>query len=186
MDKNSLEHVINAVISKEGGFVNHSADKGGATKFGITQRTLSKYLEKVVTVEEIKALDIQTAKDIYELRYYRAPKIDRLPEPLQPFLFDCAVNHGPRRAIKFLQQVCNDAEYGSLAVDGLMGPKTKAQANACFETLGGWMLLALIEERLMFYSSIAQMDPSQNVFLSGWFNRAKSFLNDVNVIGVPA
>lgn len=174
-----IDIMIDDVLSKEGDFVNHPADKGGPTKFGITQRTLSKYLEKVVTVEDVKALDVKTAKDIYELRYYRMPKIDKLPDTIQQFVFDCAVNHGPRRAIKFVQEVCNDAGYGPLVVDGLMGPKTKAQANACSEELGIWMLVALVEERQIFYTNIVANNPSQSVFLEGWLNRARSFLPSV-------
>lgn len=172
----SIDEMLNDVIAKEGGYVNHPNDKGGATKYGITQKTLSKYLEKAVTIEEVKALDIETAKDIYELRYYRSPKIDRLPSKIQPFVLDCAVNHGPRRAIKFVQHVCNDAGFGPLTVDGLMGPKTKMKAGECLEALNHWMLLALIEERQAFYGLIVQNNPSQEVFLKGWMNRARSFL----------
>ena len=174
-----VSKLIDDVLSKEGGFVNHPADKGGPTNFGITQATLSKYLEKVVTVEEVRALDVETARHIYELRYYRAPKIDRLPEALQHFAFDCAVNHGPRRAIKFIQEVCNDAGYGPLVVDGLMGPKTRVQAGACLEELGDWMMVALVEERQMFYANIVANNPDQSVFLVGWLNRARSFLPHV-------
>lgn len=172
----SIDDMIVDVLSKEGGFVNHPADKGGPTNFGITQKTLSRYLERVVTVDEVQAMDIQTAKDIYELRYYRMPKIDRLPPGIQHFVFDCAVNHGPRRAIKFVQEICNDAGYGPLSVDGLMGPKSKAQAYACYEELKDWMLVALIDERQMFYANIVANNPSQSVFLVGWLNRARSFL----------
>lgn len=171
-----IRELIDDVLTKEGGFVNHPADKGGATNFGITQRTLSKYLERSVSVEEVRAMDIETARDIYELRYYRAPKIDRLPPAIQHFVFDCAVNHGPRRAIKFVQEICNDVGYGPLTADGLMGPKTKAQALACFEELGQWMIVALVEERQMFYANIVANHPDQSVFLVGWLNRARSFL----------
>ena len=171
-----LEKMIDEVLSKEGGYVNHPADKGGPTKFGITQHTLSRYLERMVTVDEVKALDLATARDIYELRYYRQPRIQLLPELIQPFLFDSAVNHGPRRAIRFMQAVCNAAGFGPLAVDGLIGPKTKSQAEACAEQLGDWMLVALVEERQMFYASIVESNPSQSVFLLGWLQRARSFL----------
>jgi lysozyme family protein len=171
--------MLDDVIAKEGGYVNHPADRGGPTNFGITQKTLSKYLETVVTAETVKALDVETARDIYELHYYRAPRIDRLPPQIQPFLFDCAVNHGPRRAIKFLQEVCNEAGYGPLTIDGLMGPKTKAQAYACCEELGEWMIVALVEERQMFYVEIVDRNASQSVFLKGWLARARSFLPNV-------
>ena len=174
-----IEAMIDDVISKEGGYVNHPADKGGATKYGITQKTLSRYLETAVTIDMVKGLDLETARDIYELKYYRAPRIDRLPQDLQPFLFDCAVNHGPRRAIKFLQNVCNEAGFGPLSVDGLMGPKTKEQARACLEELGQWMIVALVEERQMFYVDIVERNESQEVFLKGWLARARSFLPQV-------
>ena len=176
-----VETMINQILVKEGGYVNHPADRGGPTNFGITQKTLSRYLEVAVTAEMVKALDVETARDIYELNYYRVPRIDKLPPPIQPFLFDSAVNHGPRRAIKFLQEVCNDAGYGPLVVDGLMGPKSKAQAYACLQELGDWMLVALVEERQMFYADIVTNDASQNVFLKGWLARARSFLPDYRV-----
>ncbi|MGB1111365.1 MAG: glycoside hydrolase family 108 protein, partial [Gammaproteobacteria bacterium] len=163
----------------EGGFVNHPDDKGGPTNMGITQATLSRYLERAVTVEEVRQLDIQTARDIYELRYYRMPKIDKLPEDIQHFVFDCAVNHGPRRAIKFVQTVCSESGFGPLVADGLMGPITKAKAEKCHAELGQWMILALIEERRMFYFKIVERNESQRVFLNGWLSRADSFLSQL-------
>ncbi len=174
-----VNQLIDEVLVKEGGFVNHSTDKGGPTNFGITQSTLSRYLERVVTIEEVKTLDIQTARDIYELRYYRNPRIDKLPEPIQHFTFDCAVNHGPRRAIKFIQNVCSEAGFGPLTADGLMGPKTKANADACLVSMGNWMLTALVEERRMFYLKIVENRSSQKVFLKGWLNRANHFLPEI-------
>lgn len=176
----SIKEMINDVLSKEGGYVNHPADKGGPTRFGITQATLSRFLERVATVEDVKNLDIETARDIYELRYYHQPRIDKLPEGIQPFVFDCAVNHGPRRAIQFVQTVCNEANFGPLAIDGQMGPKTKAVADACYEKMGVWMIMALVEERRMFYQSIVANNESQRVFLRGWLARANSFLPQVS------
>jgi lysozyme family protein len=175
----NVQQLIDDVLAKEGGFVDHPFDKGGPTNFGITQATLSKFLERAATVDEVKQLDVQTARDIYELRYYRTPRIDKLPELIQSFVFDCAVNHGPRRAIKFVQEVCNDAGFGPLTADGLMGPKTKAVAEACCASLQDWMLVALVEERQMFYVNIVSNHPDQSVFLKGWFARAKSFLPNV-------
>ncbi|MBI5329333.1 MAG: hypothetical protein HZB71_01860 [Betaproteobacteria bacterium] len=171
-----LNAMLTDVLKKEGGYVNNPADRGGPTKFGITQATLSKFLERAVSVDEVKNLDIGTARDIYELRYYRQPRIDKLPQAIQPFVFDCAVNHGPRRAIQFVQQVCNEAGLGPLASDGQMGPKTKAVADACYEMMGEWMVAALVEERRMFYLAIVDHDPSQKTFIKGWLARANSFL----------
>jgi lysozyme family protein len=176
-----VSRLINEVLEKEGGYVDHPYDRGGPTKYGITQATLSKFLERVATVEDVKMLDVDTARDIYELRYYRMPRIDRLPGAIQAFTFDSAVNHGPRRAIKFVQEVCNDVGFGSLTSDGLMGPKTKAMVDACYENMKEWMLVSLVEERQMFYINIVSRDETQKVFLNGWLNRARSFLPEDDV-----
>jgi lysozyme family protein len=169
--------MIDQVLAKEGGYVDHPADRGGPTNLGITQATLSRFLERAASVEEVRNLDPETARDIYELRYYRGPRIDKLPDAIQPFVFDCAVNHGPRRAIRFVQSVCNDAGFGPLVVDGLMGPKTKLTAHNALSAMGAdWMLTALVEERQMFYINIVANNESQRDFLKGWLSRARSFL----------
>jgi lysozyme family protein len=49
----NIRRLINDVLAKEGGYVDHPADKGGPTNFGITQATLSRYLERVVTPDEV-------------------------------------------------------------------------------------------------------------------------------------
>ncbi|WP_158657982.1 glycoside hydrolase family 108 protein [Agarilytica rhodophyticola] len=171
-----VNRLIDDVLSKEGGFVDHPSDKGGATNFGITRQTLAKYLSEKVTVDDVKNLDIKTARDIYEYNYYLSPGIDRLPECIQPFVFDSAVNHGPRQAIKFLQNACNSAGFGALINDGIIGAKTVERSAACFNSLGNWMLVELVAERQIFYANIVYRDSGQSVFMVGWMRRAMSFL----------
>ena len=36
-----IDAMITDVIRREGGYVNHPADKGGPTKYGITHKTLT-------------------------------------------------------------------------------------------------------------------------------------------------
>ena len=175
----TINDMLADILSKEGGFVNHPDDKGGATNFGITHKTLSGYLNKTVSVDDVKSLKIETAKEIYKKQYYQQPKIDRLPTELQPFLFDAAVNHGSRRAIKFLQNVCNQYNFGPIDSDGLVGPNTCKKATACYTALNDWMMVALVEERQKFYVDIVDRNPRQSVFLKGWFHRAKSFMPDI-------
>ncbi|MGI9493398.1 MAG: putative peptidoglycan-binding domain-containing protein, partial [Geminicoccaceae bacterium] len=103
------------------------------------------------------------------------PRIDAAPADIRAFLFDSAVNHGPRRAVRFLQQVCNEAGFGPLSVDGLFGPASRQQADAASDEMGTWLLAALTEERRMFYRLIVERDPSQRVFLNGWMNRLAEF-----------
>jgi len=170
----SVDKLLEEVLRREGGYVNHKADKGGPTNFGITQATLSDYLGRAVSVDEVKNLDRELAKEIYVARYLAGPRIDTLPEDLQPQIFDIAVNSGPKKAIKMLQQVLNLA--GFLAdIDGVLGPKTRKLATEAYEAMGPLLINAIVEYREHFYRSIVAKNPSQAVFLRGWLARAREF-----------
>jgi lysozyme family protein len=171
----AVDRMIDDVIRREGGYVDQRADRGGPTKFGITQATLSRHLGHSAEVEEVRQLSPECARQIYLQDYYERPGIDRLPERIQPFVFDSAVNHGPARAIRFLQQVCNAAGFGMLRVDGICGPVTARAAATADGAMRDWLLAALVEERRNFYYAIVEGDPSQQVFLEGWLNRLAEF-----------
>jgi len=175
----SVDQMIDDIVRREGGFVDHPLDRGGATKFGITQKTLSRYLGRAATVDDVRHLSRDLAHQIYEQSYFLGPGMQRLPELIQPFVFDSAVNHGPRRAIKFVQNVCNDAGFGPIDVDGAVGPQTVAAARRAADAMGQVFLEALVEERRNFYHLIVENDPSQAVFLQGWLNRVAEFEPEV-------
>jgi len=171
----AIDEMVDDIFRREGGFVNRSLDRGGATNLGITQRTLSRYLGRAASVEEVRNLTRDLAREIYEQNYYYGPGINKLPDPVQPFVFDSAVNHGPRRAIRFVQHVCNDAGFGPIDVDGAVGPQTLAAAASAQAAMGDVLLEALVEERRNFYLLIVRNDPTQRVFLDGWLNRLGEF-----------
>lgn len=171
----SVDQMLKDVLRREGGFVNHRDDKGGATNMGITIGTLSRYLGRAATIGEVKNLRRDTATTIYKQNYLFGPGIDDLPNSIVPFAFDSAVNHGPRRAIRFVQAVCNAAGFGPLSVDGAMGPQTKGAADKAEQAMGLWFLAALAEERRSFYKLIVERKPSQQVFFDGWMNRLAEF-----------
>ncbi|MBR9882599.1 MAG: hypothetical protein GYB21_02640 [Oceanospirillales bacterium] len=172
----TVKEMIDQILVREGGYVDHPDDRGGPTKFGITQKTLSRYYGRAATPSEVEALSVEVAREIYERNYYIAPSLNTLPDTIQPFLFDSAVNHGPRRAIRFLQSVCNQARYTpALSEDGAVGPNTRRAALWAEREMGRVLLRALIEERRNFYRVIVEMRPSQRVFLNGWMNRVNEF-----------
>lgn len=171
----SVDSMIDDIIRREGGYVDHPADRGGPTNYGITHKTLARYLDREVTREDVRQLSKELAAEIYRRAYYLEPRLDALPSRVRPFLFDSAVNHGPRRAVRFLQQVLNAAGFGRLAVDGLAGPTTRHHAETGEKAMGPWLLAALAEERRIFYRLIVERDPSQQVFLKGWMNRVAEF-----------
>jgi lysozyme family protein len=83
--------------------VNHPADPGGATNYGVTQAVYNKYRrthrKSVRPVKEIQASEVA---DIYRTGYWHAVAGDKLPAGVDYATFDAAVNSGPARAKKWL------------------------------------------------------------------------------------
>ena len=175
MTTNAVKHIISEIIRREGGYVNHPNDRGGPTKFGVTQKTLSTYLGYSATIEDVKNMTIETAAEIYERSYYTQPRIDSIPEEIQPVVTDASVLYGPKRAIMFLQNIVNEAAFGPISVDGVLGPNTRSKIEVAYERMGAFFINAYVEERIMFCQRIVANNPSQSVFLKGLTNRANEF-----------
>ncbi len=165
----ATDTLLTNVIEREGGFVDHPLDKGGPTKYGITQSTLSSWLDRPATVEDVKALDRSTARAIYRKQFLTDPQIDQLPESIQEQVFDMSVLHGPGRAVKLLQETLGET------VDGIIGPRTLEGARKSGPDTGN----RLAARRMEFLRGIVANDPTQRVFLRGWLNRAGSFKREI-------
>lgn len=169
-----IDKIIEDVIRREGGdkVTNHPNDEGSWTRYGITIETLSQWRNEEATPEDIKNLSKEEAKEIYKHNYYLNPKIDRLPESIQEFVFDCCVNHGPKTAIIFVQQTCNQNGYPAGKPDGIVGPKTTKAAHK----FDRQFLDELIDRRENYYYKIVENRPDQAVFLAGWLeHRVEAF-----------
>lgn len=171
---NHIDKILDDIIQREGGFVNHSADKGGPTKYGITIPTLRHYwmYKNLPTrnpdIDDIKNLTETEARDIYNVLYIESPAFDVLPSvAMQEAIIDAGVNHGVGAATKFLQHALN-ALGEHLTVDGVIGPKTLTAANKYSPDLITTLMLA---ERAKFYGNILKNQHTQLVFAEGWFNR---------------
>lgn len=172
----NIEKEIDQLIAREGGFVNDPADNGGATKYGITQRTLTLWRGREVSVDDVKALEKNEAREIYYAWYYIKPGINSLPLAIQPIMLDMAVNHGASRAIKILQDTLNAFGYYAGRIDGKLGPKTNSAANGAWQDLGQQLIVSLVNRRVIFYEGLVRANDSQRRFLGGWIARAESFL----------
>lgn len=161
----TVDDMISDILEREGGYVNHPADRGGETNYGITKETLAMVNPDL----DIKLLTKSEAAEIYRRAYYYRPKINEINKHVQPVVFDMAVNHGPVKAIKMLQECINEmAPVSTIAVDGLIGPVTVSASQ--------WVTTKeLIKRRIEFYADIVANDHSQAVFLKGWLNRAREF-----------
>lgn len=164
----AIDKILDAIIAREGGWVDHSLDRGGPTKYGITQRTLSEWRGAPATAEDVRSLEESEARQIYRSEYVEKPGFaDLLHAGLQELLVDMAVNHGPDRAIKSLQKALG------VAVDGVLGPVSKAAIAAYPVRV---VYRGLLAERIRLYGRIISNDHTQAVFASGWLNRAAEFV----------
>ncbi len=172
-----IDQIISAMIAKwEGtGYSDHPADRGGPTKFGITGRTLGEYLGKPVTPDQVKSMSWQQAVAIYRERYWFGANIDRLPEELQPVIFDMAVNHGPGTAVRLLQHALGDLGRPMIG-DGRLGKITTGIAAGLIKQLGAKAVVdAICDRRRAYYADIIAHDPSQRAFQHGWLERCESY-----------
>jgi lysozyme family protein len=119
--KYNFSYCLAWVLKHEGGFVNHPEDPGGMTNMGITAQTYAEYTGRrlsTITEREMRSLTIEQVSPIYKRKYWDKCKCDQLPSGIDYAVFDYAVNSGPSRAIKHLQQCL------AIKDDGLIGPQT--------------------------------------------------------------
>ena len=168
------------ILKHEGGFVNDPLDAGGATNFGITISTLSQWRGYQVSVDEVRKMTEDEAREIYEKKYLKRPKIDKLPFPYpQVQVMDIGVNSGPRTGIKMLQKVLNLAGFDCGKPDGVIGPGTIGACNRAADEMGPYLDNALVDARIKYYLAIIERKPSQSRFRKGWLRRAESFRREV-------
>ena len=168
--------LIDAVIDREGGFVDHPADPGGATRWGITEAVA----RQDGYTGLMRVLSRARAASIYRRAYWLRPAFERVGErapALAAELFDTGVNMGPQVATAFLQRALNAlnrgaSDYPDIAVDGAIGPRTLAALDGFLRRRGrgGETVLLKAVEALQGerYLSLAERRPANEAFLYGW------------------
>lgn len=171
-----IDDLIDAVIDREGGFSDHPADRGGATRWGITERMARAdgYDGAMRTLPRDRAIAI------YRRVYWHAPGLDRLADRapvLAREIFDTGVNMGPAVAIGFLQRALNAlnrgaTDYPDIPTDGRVGVRTLAALDGFLDRRGaaGEMVLRKAIEALQGerYVALAERRPADEAFLYGW------------------
>lgn len=171
-----IDMMIDAVIDREGDYTNNPADKGGPTRFGIT--------EAVARAQgyqgDMRALPRDVAADIYRRLYWVKPRYDRVAArapDIAAKLFDTAVNMGPATATGFLQRALNALnrgarDYADLSVDGCVGNATLAALDSFVARRGaaglGVLLKAINALQGERYIHLAETRPANEAFVYGW------------------
>ena len=116
MERN-VEAILDQIAVEEGGYSNRSSDKGGPTNFGVTLTTMRKYVNPNATINDLKSLTKSQARMVFRRQYLDAVHVSELPDGVDLAMADFAVNSGPERAIKFLQEIVKvvpDGAYGAI------------------------------------------------------------------------
>lgn len=183
----AVDRMIRDILRREGGYVDDPLDPGGATNHGVSLRYargigLDLDGDGDTDADDIRLVTPAVAAQLYHDDFYSGPRINRLPAPIQPVVFDWAVNSGPPRAIIGLQGVLNEAYWvdpglglAPLDEDGVIGPLTRRAAGAASEALGPVLVNALVDARIAFYHDIVTARPASRRFLRGWLRRAEEF-----------
>lgn len=179
--------LIAEVIDREGGYVNHPADRGGPTNWGITIAVARRH----GYTGDMRALSRQQAAAIYAADYWHSLQLDEIAAfstDLALVLFDFGVNSGPGRAAEYLQRQLNVLNnrgrfYADIAVDGSVGPATLAVLKS-YESVRGKQGLSVLShvvnaERIVFCRGLAERSESQEAFTYGWFKRVVELLSNV-------
>lgn len=183
----SVADIATDIVRREGGFVNDPDDPGGATNFGVTVHTMRRLGLDLdgdgdVDTADVRRLTAPQAQEIFLKHYFHGPQLHRLPQPVQPSVFDMYVNAGAQ-AVKILQHLLNDMGQG-VAVDGQVGPQTVKAARNAMLMAPDHLVDAYGIARRNYYYKLADRRPDSRKYArrrdggkGGWIRRAEEFIS---------
>jgi lysozyme family protein len=168
--------IIDDIIAREGDYNDHPADKGGPTRWGIT--------EKVARARgyagDMRALPRDFAVAVYTHDYINAPgfnKVLSVSPVIGEELIDTGVNMGVSVPGPWLQRILNGLNqqaktFPDLVVDGEIGPATIAALRSVLDQRGysGQVVIARALNCLQGarYLELTEKRPQNEAFFYGW------------------
>jgi len=178
-DEESLyDRAFEVLMKNEGGYVNHPADSGGETKYGICK----KYNPNI----DVKNITLDFAKRFYYKNFWR-PMYDQINDKrIALKLFDISVNIGKKGLrdlvnMTLLDSVCYPDQD---AIDELEGVVESCEEDDDFElwenyvtekinSMDSSLFLSVFKSKLInFYIDLIHNNDSLHVFRLGWIKRA--------------
>lgn len=153
---------LNKLLQHEGGYVNHPKDPGGETNYGITKRTAVAFGYE----GSMKDIPMSVVEAIYKKAYWDEIKADMLPDGVRHHVFDAAVNSGPIRAIRWLQQAVGEN------TDGFIGQRT---INAVAANDPKTVAAKFNAIRLKYLTSLDTFP----TFGKGWVRRVADYMENI-------
>ncbi|MGG7768371.1 hypothetical protein PGN90_11055 [Klebsiella aerogenes] len=170
------DNIFDAILGKEGGYVDHPNDKGGPTNWGITQATARAH----GYAGDMRNLTREQALSILEADYWYGPRFDQVAlvsSAIAAELCDTGVNMGPSVPVKWLQRWLNAFNnqqklYPDLVADGQIGPRSISALKSYLAARGKdgeeVMLRALNCSQGQRYLELAEGRTANESFVYGW------------------
>lgn len=182
------KNAIAEVIDREGGskYTNRSADRGGPTRWGVTEKTARAYGYKGA----MQDLPYEIAYAIYSANFWDFCKCDQIAKysmELAVWVFDYAVNSGPPAAIAELQDQLNVLNsrgrlYPDFAPAANIGPKTLTALDAyCAVRDVKVLAYAYNGCRIAKLKNIAKADETQEDNIYGWYQRVITITKQIGI-----
>lgn len=171
--------MIDGIIVREKGYVNHPSDPGGATIWGITERVA----RANGYTGDMRVMPQSVARDIYYREYIVKPGflgIAEIDPAVAEEVIDSGVNAGQKRAALWFQQALNvlnrrGVDYGDITEDGIIGRGSIAAFQALRRKRGEsgarrLMLKALNCLQFKHYYDLAKGNAKFEDFMPGWLD----------------
>lgn len=172
-----FEVCLDLILFWEGPYDLDPDDPAGETCFGITRKyqgdwagwTFVDALLAKGTPKEQWKLDPMLMSHV--AAYYKvvwdALCCDQLPDAIRGIVFGGAINQGPERMAKWVQEALRESGR-PVEVDGRIGPDT---ARGCYSTPDHVMIAKLWMKRSKAYLATCEKRPSSRKYLFGWMSR---------------
>ena len=176
ISRDKFNSIIHITLKLEGGYSNNKYDRGGKTKYGITQIFIDEYKNRVenervpdsvvdITLEDAKKL-YKAQWDKFNLGYIRNKKVATV-------INDYMINSNAYSVVVRLKHLLNNMGY-DLNDKPILDVATINAINDCNPDV---LADSILKERANYYRSIVKKDPLQVNNLKGWFNRLDTLKN---------
>lgn len=172
----SVQGMIDDLIRREGGYVDHPADRGGPTRWGITEAVARSH----GYCGAMRDFPREKAVEIYLERYWLGPGfggIATLAPRLAEKLFDIGVNMGPVVAVRFLVRALDAlgrGQRGHVRIEArdTIDEQIRESLAAFLKRRGvqgeSVLLTAVRGMQAERYITLVERRPANAAFLFGW------------------
>ena len=163
-----FEKYLDCILKREGGYADSKYDRGGKTNYGITHKTYDAYRKKKgLPKRDVRQITLEEVRDIYYNEYYLASGANKIADPkMGLYVFDVAVNSGPKTAKRFYRESGGDLKafekireefYRGIVEKDNKKSKAEGKEPTQWRNLRGW-LNRIVEVRNYAMTELTGLD----------------------------